>query len=32
LRRPMRALAEAIILSEDLDRDSSASSRDERVA
>jgi len=32
LRRPMRALAEAIILSEDLDRDSSAAMSDERVA
>jgi len=31
LRRPMRALAEAIILSEDLDRETSAA-RDERVA
>jgi len=32
LRRPMRALAEAIILSEDLDREPSAAARDERVA
>ena len=32
LRRPMRALAEAIILAEDLDRESSAVARDERVA
>ncbi|MGD0668645.1 MAG: ANTAR domain-containing protein [Bryobacteraceae bacterium] len=32
LRRPMRALAEAIILSEDLDRDPSAGPSDQRVA
>ena len=32
LRRPMRALAEAIILSEDLDREGPAAGRDERVA
>jgi len=32
LRRPMRELAEAIILSEDLDRESPAANRDERVA
>jgi hypothetical protein len=32
LRRPMRALAEAIILSEDLDREAPAAIGDERVA
>ena len=32
LRRPMRDLAEAIILSEDLDRETPAAGRDERVA
>jgi len=32
LRRPMRALAEAIILSEDLQRDPPPAARDERVA
>jgi hypothetical protein len=32
LRRPMRELAEAIILSEDLDREAAASERGQRVA